>query len=299
MQHQDRSGLLIALVGFALLSVGDGVVKSMVEDWPPTAIAALRYTIGALGLSAILLAKEGIAGFRVPSPGLQMVRGMAVAVATVAFFGSLFLMSLAEATTIIFVSPLITGLLAPLVLKERSSGATWIASTVALIGVLIVLRPNVEEICWAAILPLVAAFAMSALFMANRAAAGTASALAMQAWLAIVAAPVLLLAATLGHLSGEATLVISAPSAVVVAKCAVVALTATTAHWLIFLGTTRSGASSVAPMTYVQLVVATALGWWLFADRPDAVALFGAAIIVGAGLYLWQSEKRTDARVKV
>ncbi|MGX7926709.1 DMT family transporter [Tsuneonella sp. HG094] len=299
MQRQDRSGLLIALVGFAMLSVGDAVVKTMVGDWPPTAIAALRYMIGAAGLSAVLLAKEGVAGFRLVSPGLQLVRGLAVAVATAGFFGSLFLMSLAEATTIVFVSPLITGLVAPLVLKERSSGATWIASSAAFIGVLIVLRPNVEEIGWPAILPLGAAFAMSALFMANRAAAGMASALAMQAWLAIVAAPTLMFVAFFGHLSGEAALVIAAPSVSVVAKCAVVAFTASIAHWLIYLGTTRSGAASVAPMTYVQLVVATTLGWWWFADRPDTVTLIGAAVIIGAGLYLWHSEKRAEAHGKV
>lgn len=271
----------------------------MVGEWPPTAIAALRYTIGAAGLSAILFAKEGASGFRTGSPGLQIVRGLAVALSTVAFFGSLLLMSLAEATTIVFASPLITALLAPLILKEKSRQGTWIASAAAFVGVVIVLRPNIREIGWPAVLPLVAAFAMSALFMANRAAAGRASALAMQAWLALVAAPILVVAATLGHMSGMSDLVIDIPSTMIVAKCAIVALTASTAHWMIYLGTTRSGAASVAPMTYVQLVVATSLGWWWFADRPDAVTLVGAAVIIGAGLYLWRSEKRADTSVNV
>ncbi|MFN6933522.1 MAG: DMT family transporter [Tsuneonella sp.] len=294
--HEDRVGLAFALAGFALLSVGDAVVKTMAGEWPPSAIAALRYVIGAAGLSAILFAREGPAGFRIAAPRLQLVRGLAVAVATVCFFGSLFLMSLAEATTIIFASPLITGLLAPLLLKEKARSTTWIASAVAFVGVLIVLRPNVAEIGLPAFLPLIVAFAMSALFMANRAAAGRASPLAMQAWLALVAAPILVVATVAGHLSGFAPLLVPVPSVDVLAKCAFVALSASTAHWLIYLGTTRAGAASIAPMTYVQLVVATILGWWWFADRPDAATLLGAAIIIGAGLYLWHAGRARPHR---
>ncbi|ANY21360.1 Riboflavin transporter [Tsuneonella dongtanensis] len=284
----DRSGLLVALAGFALLSVGDAVVKSIAGEWPPTAIAALRYVLGAAGLSAMLLATEGRAAFRFVRPGAQLVRGASVAVATVAFFGSLQLMPLAEATSIVFASPIITAALAPLVLRERTGPATWAACLVAFAGVLIVLRPNLAPLGIAALLPLVSAFAMSALFMANRSVAGSASALAMQAVLALIAAPILILAAAAGHASGLPALAISTPSLEVVAKCAFVALSASSAHWLIYLGTTRAGASRIAPMTYVQLLVATALGWWWFGDRPDAMAVGGAALIIGAGLLLWR-----------
>ncbi len=209
--HDHRQGLLHALAGFALLSVGDAVVKSMAGQWAPTAIAALRYAIGAAGLSAILLAGEGTAGFRVVRPGIQLIRGAAVATATVAFFGSLFVMPLAEATTIVFVSPMITGLLAPIFLKERAGAATWIASAIAFAGVTLVLRPNLAALGPAALLPLLAACAMSALFMANRAIAGSASALAMQASLALIAAPILTAVAALGHFSGVAALHVGTP----------------------------------------------------------------------------------------
>lgn len=293
----ERSGMLIALAGFALLSVGDAVVKSMAGQWAPTAIATLRYAIGAAGLSALLLAREGAAGFAMPRPGLQLVRGASVAIATVAFFSSLFLMPLAEATTIVFVSPIITALLAPLVLGEPSRRATWIASAAAFGGVLIVLRPNLAVLGVAALLPLASALAMSALFIANRAVAGHASALAMQASLALLALPLLITATLAGHLSGTTALTISVPPAMVAAKCAFVALSASTAHWLIYLGSTRAGAASVAPMTYVQLIVATGLGWWWFGDRLDAIALAGAAVIIAAGLILWHANRVPQARL--
>ncbi|WP_120716402.1 DMT family transporter [Tsuneonella amylolytica] len=285
----ERSGLLLALAGFALLSLGDAVVKSMAGQWAPSAIATLRYAIGASGLAALLYAREGRGGFVLHRPGLQLVRGASVSLATIAFFSALTVMPLAEATTIVFVSPLITGLLAPLFLKEPSRLRTWIASGVAFVGVMIVLRPNFAALGWAALLPLGSAVGMSGLMMANRAVMGRTSALAMQASVALVAAPIMLAATVAGHFSAIGALAVGVPSAIVIAKCAVVALTASSAHWLIYLGTTRAGAATIAPMTYVQLIVATTVGWLWFGDRPDATTLLGAAVIIGAGLYLWRA----------
>lgn len=291
LEHGDRHGLLLALAGFALLSVGDAVVKSMAGLWAPTAIATLRYGLAAAGLSAMLWASEGRAGFVVRRPGIQLLRGAGVSVATICFFSALFLMPLGEATTIVFVQPMITALLAPLFLGERARMATWLASLVAFGGVVLVLRPNFAASGWAALLPLASAFGMSVLFMANRAVAGTGSALRMQALLALVALPILLAATIGGHISGIARLHVDWPAASVVARCAFVAFSATSAHWLIYLGTTRAGAATIAPMTYVQLVVAVTLGWLWFGDAPDATTGVGAAIIVGSGLYLWHAGK--------
>ena len=47
-------------------------------------------------------------------------------------------------------------------------------------------------------------------------------------------------------------------------------------------------------MTYFQLIMAGFYGWLLFHETPDAAALVGAAIIVGAGLYLWRAGRVTD-----
>lgn len=296
--HSERSGLLLALAGFVLLSLGDAVVKSMAGQWAPTAIATLRYAIGASVLSALLLWRQGRASFAMPRPGLQLMRGAAVGVSTIAFFAALALMPLAEATTIVFASPIFTALLAPIFLKERATSATWIAAVMAFVGVGIVLRPNLGELGAAALLPLLAALSMSVLLMGNRAVAGSASALAMQAFVALSALPILFTATLLGHFSGMAALAVDRPSAEVVAKCAVVACTATSGHWLIYLGITRAGAAPVAPMTYVQLIVAIGLGWLWFGDRPDAVAMAGAAVIMGAGLILWRAGSAKPAAPK-
>jgi len=90
---------------------------------------------------------------------------------------------------------------------------------------------------------------------------------------------------------GVATLHIGIPDWTIVARCAVVAVTASFAHWLIFMATTRASAADIAPMTYVQLLMALALGILVFGDWPDMTSLAGSAIIIASGLLLWRKSR--------
>lgn len=293
--RQDNSlGLIFAICGFVVLSLGDAVVKSMAGQWAPTAVAALRYVIGALGFGVLVGLREGRAAFTLPHPKVQLLRGAGVAMATVGFFSAVFVMPLATTTAITFTSPMLTAVLAAMFLGEPARRETWIACLVAFAGVLVVLRPNFATVGWAALLPLVCALGMSMLMIGNRMLAGRGSPLAMQFYVAIIAAPLLIAATALGELSGAERFALYWPDWSVVARCAIVAVSASTAHWLIFLGTSRAGAATVAPMTYVQLLVATLLGWLFFDYHPDAMTLLGAAIIVAAGLYLWRAGRVSE-----
>lgn len=285
-----RSGLLFALCGFALLSCGDAVIKSIAGAWPGTAVAALRYVVGACGLGIFLLIKEGRRGFAMPRPEVQLLRGAAIAAGTMLFFSSIFLMPLAEATAISFTTPMITALLSAAFLKERTRGATWIASCLAFAGVLMILRPNVAELGWVALMPLAAAVCMALMMMGNRAVSNAGSPLLMQFLIASVATPFIFAAAVAGHFSGVEALRVGIPDWTIIAKCCVVAVSASVAHWLIYMGTTRASAAEIAPMTYVQLLIALGLGIAVFGDWPDLTSLLGSAIIIGAGLYLWHQK---------
>lgn len=284
------AALAIALAGFATLSIGDAVVKSMAGQWPGTGVSALRYSFGALGLAVVVAARHGRAGFVLPRPWLQAGRGAAVAMATLCFFMGVMAMPLASATAIQFTSPIITALLSPFVLSEKPPRAVWAATLLAFAGVLVVLRPNLLALGPVALYPLGAAFGMSWLMMFNRKAAGDAPILVMQFLLAAFAAPLLVLAAGLLHLSGAPHLVLPPPSAIVVAKCAAVAVFATTGHSLIYIAVLRANAATVAPMTYVQLLMAALLGWIFFGNRPDAATFLGAALIIAGGLWLWRAQ---------
>jgi drug/metabolite transporter (DMT)-like permease len=132
---------------------------------------------------------------------------------------------------------------------------------------------------------------MALLMIGNHAVAGAGTPILMQFLVASLAVPFILTAAILGHFLGVATLHIGIPDWTIVARCAVVAVTASFAHWLIFMATTRASAADIAPMTYVQLLMALALGILVFGDWPDMTSLAGSAIIIASGLLLWRKSR--------
>lgn len=290
-RSQRQSGLLLALLGFACLSTGDAVVKSMAGEWPGTAVSAVRYLFGTIGLAIGLAVTQGRNGFRVPRPAVQFGRGVAMTIASLGFFLAVQRMPLADATSIQFTSPILTAILSALLLREKAPAAAWGATALAFVGVLIVLRPNVLALGPAALLPLVAALGMAMLLTFNRMAAGTASVLTMQFLVAAAATPMLAAIAIAGHLSGAAMFHVPVPDWSILLRCLIVAATGTLSHLLIYVATTRASAAVTAPMVYVQLLVATSIGWMWFGDAPDWTTMLGGALTIAAGLWLWHSQR--------
>ena len=167
MTPRERSGVAIAVAGFAVLSVGDAVIKTMAGDWPSFAVAALRFTIGALGLSALLWLSEGPRAFVPTNWKLQIARGICLAMASACFFATIYIMPLAEAMAIAFLAPILTQVLAGLLLGEQVRPKVYAVSLVALAGVVIILRPNLAELGWAVLLPLTSATFFALLMIAK------------------------------------------------------------------------------------------------------------------------------------
>ena len=296
MQQSDRAGLLFALAGFCTLSLGDAIIKGMAGEWPAPAMAATRYVVGTLVLAVLMVRHEGVASLALPKSGLQWLRGVAISMSAVGMFLAVWIMPLAEATSIAFTQPIITAVLAMLFLGERARLGTWLATLVAFVGVFIVLRPTFDTAGWGVLLPLVGATGMAIVIILNRKTHGSASVLAMQYYMSVTAMIFLLFATAAGHVSGIEGFVMHWPDWTIVARCAFIGCSATLAQWLIYMGTAKAGAGTIAPMTYGQLLMAVVLGAIFFGDLPDAVALLGAAIIIGAGLFLWWQARVRQAK---
>jgi drug/metabolite transporter (DMT)-like permease len=283
---------MLGLGGYVLLSLGDGLVKSMAGQWPGTAVAALRYAFGCVGLAALLWWREGRSALRFPKPWVQVGRGLSVAVASTGFFLGIYVMPLAEATAIVFTAPIFATFFSWIFLGERPPQILWLTMTMALAGVGLIVRPNVMGLGWAALLPAVSALGMAMMLVFNRMAAGAGSTLQMQFSISAVAAVVLGAFAVTGNASGLAFLHVGVPALSVVMRCVIIAVSASISHTLLYMATERASAATVAPATYVQLLVAMVIGALAYGDYPDLWSLGGAALIIGGGLLLWMKSKR-------
>ena len=74
-----------------------------------------------------------------------------------------------------------------------------------------------------------------------------------------------------------------------------IGLIGTATHLMIVFAFKWAPASLLAPFHYLEIVVASILGYLMFNEFPDALKWLGIAIIVGSGLYvIWREGQAGD-----
>jgi drug/metabolite transporter (DMT)-like permease len=277
----ETRGILAMLFAFLTFSVMDTIAKHLLGTLHPVQVVWARYTSQTVFI-AILLAPQLRTLARTASPGLQLVRSGLLFSATLLFFTGLSLMEFAEAVALLQTAPLIITALAALVLGEAVGIRRWSGVCIGLIGALIIVRPGLGVFQPASLLPLGAAVCMASYQVATR-MLSTADSI----W------------TTLLYTAGVGTLIASAavpffwtpPSLTEAMLMAVIGVIAGFGHLSLVYGLSQAPASMLAPFNYTALVWATLFGFVFFAELPDPMTLAGAAIIVGAGLYVWHRER--------
>jgi drug/metabolite transporter (DMT)-like permease len=102
----------------------------------------------------------------------------------------------------------------------------------------------------------------------------------------------------MGHWLVPVMLVPALPDWDVVIRCMLVALTATGCHFLLFMATMRTTAAAIAPIVYIQLLIATGISIFFFGDPIDRTAMLGGMLIVVSGLLLWRSARRANTALE-
>jgi drug/metabolite transporter (DMT)-like permease len=81
-----------------------------------------------------------------------------------------------------------------------------------------------------------------------------------------------------------------------VALLALLGIVAMLAHVCVNRSLILAPASTVVPYQYTTIVWAVLFGYLVFGDVPDAAMLLGAAIIIGAGLFIFLREQARSRR---
>jgi drug/metabolite transporter (DMT)-like permease len=204
--------------------------------------------------------------------------------ATACFFTGLRYLPLAEASAITFLAPILIVILAQPVLGERPTRVRWTAVAIGFAGILLLLRPGSAVFHPAAILLIGTAFFNALYQLLTRKVTGD-SVHTTLFYSALVGAVASSLALPLA--SGSATL-----TGFTLFLLVLMGVLAGTAHWLITRAYLIAPASLLTPFTYVQMVWATMLGFFVFAQIPDRWSFIGMAIIVGSGVMLAVVERR-------
>ena len=300
MTAQDRVPLgILCMLGFCVLApVMDAFAKATPEEVPVTQIVAARFAIQAILLLPLAAA---LGHGRLPGPrdtGLNLLRAGALLTATGCFFAAIRHMPIANALAIFFVEPFILSLLGALVLRETVGWRRIAACTVGFAGALLVIRPSFDDLGAVALLPLGTAFFFALYMLLTRAMSRRISPVALQAQTALAASLLILPPLVLMEGSGAALWDPVLPTGGALVTLAGVGILATASHLSITYALRFAPAGTIAPLQYLEIVGAVAVGYIAFADFPDALTWVGIAIIVGSGLYVFARERQLGKRAE-
>jgi drug/metabolite transporter (DMT)-like permease len=266
----------------------DAMSKYLVAYYPASALVWLRYVLQTLVMAAIFLPRMGLRLVRTTSPGVQILRGLMLVFSSVVFVVALNHMQIAEVASIVFLAPLIVALAGGPLLGERVGTRTWFALAGGFTGVLLIIRPGGNAFTWWALLPLGCAFFFAGYQILTRKLAGhddPITTLFYPGLIAVLAIPPVFPGA------------ISAVPAVPLhaALLAAIGILGAVGHFLLIRAHALAPATLLAPFGYAQLLVVLVLGWLVFGQLPDGIALTGIVLVAGSGLGLIVASRRPAA----
>jgi len=293
----DRPVLgILLMLGFCVLApLGDSIAKLLGGTIPLLQLLLVRF-----GLQAVLLLPyAAVKRIRMRMDRrlfwLTLLRTGLHIIGIGAMFSALRFLPLADAIAIAFVMPFILLLLGKYVLGEEVGPRRLMAAVVGFIGTLMVIQPSFAAVGWPALLPLTVAVVFSFFMLVTRHIARDIDPIALQAVSGMMAVPAL---ALLLLVPGEIeALSLVMPTASEMALLFAIGALGTMAHLLMTWSLRYAPAATVAPMQYLEIPVATVIGWLVFRDLPNGLAAFGIALTVAAGLYVILRERRLSRAV--
>ncbi|MEM8790428.1 MAG: DMT family transporter [Pseudomonadota bacterium] len=283
---EDRRLVAIALmIGAFFCFMGiDTCAKWLVtRGMPVTEAVFVRYLGHFLLVLAISGPALGMSLARSKAPAITIARAFALMISTAFNFAALQYLPLSLTMSIFFAAPLIVCALSIPVLGETVGWRRWAAIGVGFAGVLIVVRPGLGDVHWAAIFSIGAVTCASIYFVLTRKAAGRDTTEVQQFYAAGLA--------TL-CLAPFAAPVWQWPVGIDWLAFVLIGLFGWLGHQLLIIGHRFAPASVLAPFVYLQLIFMVASGWIFFADIPDIWVMIGAAVVMASGLYIWLRERQ-------
>lgn len=280
---QALAGIGLMLAAIFLFATNDVLAKWLAASFAVGQMLLFR-SLGAFLVLAPFLYRGALAGRfrRIERPWLQALRVACSTGEVACFYVALSLMPLADVITFWMSGPIFVAVLSALALRESVPAARWAAILLGFAGVLIALWEELHASALGAAVALSGALLYATFLTVTRALRGTPDALLVGLQMGGALALGTLLAPF-----GWAT-----PPAALWPLLLLIGIVSTAGHVLVVRALRLAPASVVVPFKYVSLVLATFYGWTIFGDVPRPAMLLGAAVIIGAGMWLWWLERR-------
>ena len=284
-------GILLMLGVCILAPLGVGLAKLLGATIPILQLVAVRFAIQGVALLPLMATGGRSFAMSARILRLTLLRTLLHIAGIGCMFLSLRYLPLADAIAIAFVMPFIMLLLGWFFLGETVGSRRIAACVVGFAGTLMVVQPSFAAVGAPALLPLVVAVVFALFMLVTRTIAREVDPISLQCVSGLIAAALLL--PVLVVLGGTdlpfPQLVV--PGARETVLLLLLGLIGTAAHLLMTWSLRFAPTSTVAPMQYLEIPFATAIGFAMFGDFPNGLALAGIAVTMAAGLYvIWREQ---------
>jgi drug/metabolite transporter (DMT)-like permease len=297
------AAVLWLVAGVFTFSLQDIVIKTVSGSYPVHEVIFTRGVAAIPFILAMVHRSGGLATIRSPRYGALTFRGVLLLWSYTSYFLAFPVMKLADIIALYATVPLFVTALAGPVLGERIGWDRWIAVLVGFAGALVMVQPSGGVFEAASLLPIFSAFAYaSAQILARRIGLEDSAAVMSfyQNLLYLVAASLLAMAVTAwgGDYEGHKSLVFllrqwQTPSLLDLALIAACGPIAAIGMTMLGEAYRLEEANVVTSFEYTNLIWGTIWGYLIWAEAPGMNSIVGAALIVGAGLFLVLFAKRS------
>ena len=269
---------LRAVLGIALLTAMDAVIKAQMLQHPFIVALFMRFAMG--GVFALVV----VALVRPPFPTRDSLIGNSLRVPLVvvtagSFFYSISVLPLAEALTLSFLAPVFVALLGGLLLKEALGKRIIQALGFGLAGMLVMVWPRLQGNVTSAELGVAAALFSAVTYAFN---------LILLRRIAQKEHPAIIVLFQNGGpalcLAIPALLAFVPMTSADLGAYALAGVLAVAGHLMLTSAFARAPASRLAPIEYTALIWASLLGYLMFGEVPLITTYLGALLIVAGAI---------------
>ena len=278
---QGMSLMVVTTVCFTTMHT---MARMMGEVLPPFEVAFFRNLFGLLALAPVFL-RHGAAPLKTKKLRLHALRGAMQAGWMLAFFTGLTMIPLADVTALAFSAPLFGSLLAVILLGEIIRMRRVAALVAGFAGVLVVLRPGFEEVSAGAMLVVAASVAWGLTITIVKVLGKTESSVTQAVYMGLFLTPITLV---------PALFVWEWPEPAHYLWLIAIGIFGTLGHLAFAQAVRIADATAVLPLDFLRLIWASAVGFFLFAEAPDALTWLGGAVIFASATYIAFRESRLD-----
>lgn len=264
------------LLAGLFFSVMVALIHLLGAQFPSVEIVFFRSLVQLCVLSVVFW-RVGFSSLKPNRPGLQLVRSLLGVALINCNYYAFTKLPVADVTAIGFSRNLFVVILAMLFLGEKMNRSRLLVTLVGFFGILIIVRPGAGIFDASAGVALLGACLGAVMMTLVRKLTADDSNIVMMLYPAIAISLMT---------SIPAMMVWVTPTSSELGLLTLMAVIGIIGQWCLIQGFRRGEASVVAPANYVRLVFAVILGFYLFAEIPDAYTVVGSLIIIASNLWL-------------